>query len=103
MDVGCNCVGMAAASRRPVKRYNLLVPDIWPKKQPAFEESVDATTERKFKKLVNYLEKTPERAPKARSLPDVCSPVTWLGQRRQAACSARCTCSSVLGMLVCVV
>ena len=65
MDVGCNCLGAAAASRKPVKRYNLLVPDIFPKKQPAFEEPVDATTERKFKKLANYLEKMPERAPKA--------------------------------------
>ena len=69
MDVGCNCMGAAAASRRPVKRYNLLVPDIFPKTEPPFDQPVDATTERKFKKLVNYLEKTHERGPKVSAIP----------------------------------
>ena len=83
MDVGCNCMGAAAASRRPVKRYNLLVPDIFPKTEPPFDQPVDATTERKFKKLVNYLEKTHERGPKVSANPgqlkslDSEGPHTW--------------------------
>ena len=65
MDCNCNCFGIAAASKRPVKRYNLLVPDIFPKKEPSVDSPVDAATERKFKRLFEYLEKTPARGPKA--------------------------------------
>lgn len=86
MDVGCNCMGAAAASRRPVKRYNLLVPDIFPKTEPPFDQPVDATTERKFKKLVNYLEKTHERAPKVSILTlylGLLSPVSTLDTAEQ--------------------
>ena len=30
MDCTCNCFGVATAARVPVKRYNLLVPDVFP-------------------------------------------------------------------------
>lgn len=30
MDCNCNCFGVATAARVPVKRYNLLVPDVFP-------------------------------------------------------------------------
>ena len=66
MDCNCNCFGIAAASKRPVKRYNLLVPDIFPKKEPPTDNPVDASTERKFKRLFEYLQKTPNRVPKVR-------------------------------------
>ena len=64
MDCGCNCFGIASSSRFPVKRYNLLVPDIFPKKQPEVSERVDASTERKYKKLYEYIAKNPHRGPK---------------------------------------
>ena len=62
--MACDCFGYAAASRRPVKRYNLLVPDVFPKKEPPVDRPLDATTERKFKRLYEYLQKTPNRGPK---------------------------------------
>ena len=64
MDCGCNCFGIASTSRFPVKRYNLLVPDIFPKKEPEVSERVDASTERKYKKLYEYIAKNPHRGPK---------------------------------------
>lgn len=68
MDCGCNCFGIAASSKRPVKRYNLLVPEIFPKQAPTLQKKLDASTERKFKKLYEYLEKNPGRGPKVRDL-----------------------------------
>ena len=59
MDCGCNCFGIASSSRFPVKRYNLLVPDIFPKKNPDVSPKVEASTERKYKKLTEYVEKKP--------------------------------------------
>ena len=47
-----------------MKRYNLLVPDIFPKKEPEVSERVDASTERKYKKLNEYIAKNPHRGPK---------------------------------------
>lgn len=66
MDCGCNCFGIAASSKRPVKRYNLLVPDIFPKQAPPFSNELDASTVRKLKKLHEYLEKNLHRGPKVR-------------------------------------
>ena len=60
---------MASSSRFPVKRYNLLVPDIFPKKQPEVSERVDASTERKYKKLYEYIDKNPHRGPKVHNPP----------------------------------
>lgn len=51
-----------------MKRYNLLVPDIFPKKQPEVSERVDASTERKYKKLYEYIDKNPHRGPKVHDL-----------------------------------
>ena len=64
MDCNCNCFGIAASSKRPIKRYNLLVPDIFPRSEPSFTDKVDSSTERKIKKLGDYLEKNPHRGPK---------------------------------------
>ena len=55
---------MAASSKRPVKRYNLLVPDIFPAKPQAFTDKIDPSTERKIKKLYEYLDKNLHRCPK---------------------------------------
>jgi hypothetical protein len=66
MDCSCNCFGIAASSKVPVKRYNLLVPDIFPRQAPAFDEGLDASITRKIKKLVEYVELNPHRAPKVR-------------------------------------
>ena len=66
MDCNCNCFGIAASSKRPIKRYNLLVPDIFPRSEPSFTDKVDSSTERKIKKLGDYLEKNPHRGPKVR-------------------------------------
>lgn len=65
MDCNCNCFGIAASSKKPVKRYNLLVPDIFPKASPPYQERLDISTERKLKKLFEYLEKNLNRGPKA--------------------------------------
>ncbi|KAK9811710.1 hypothetical protein WJX72_008813 [[Myrmecia] bisecta] len=64
MDCNCNCFGIAASSKRPIKRYNLLVPDIFPRKQPSFSDKLDSSIERKIKKLFEYLEKNVHRGPK---------------------------------------
>ena len=64
MDCNCNCFGIAASSRKPVKRYNLLVPEIFPKQSPPCQEKIDVSTERKLKKLYEYVEKNLSRGPK---------------------------------------
>ncbi|KAK9862198.1 hypothetical protein WJX84_011951 [Apatococcus fuscideae] len=65
MDTGCGCFGIAASSRRPVKRYNELVPDCFPREPPPVTQSPDAAQERKYKKLCEYLDNNPDRIPKA--------------------------------------
>jgi hypothetical protein len=69
MDVNCNCLGMASAAKVPVKRYNLLVPDIFPVVEPSFQKPLSPSIERKIKKLGEYLERNEHRAPKVRSDP----------------------------------
>lgn len=64
MALTCNCFGMASAARVPVKRYNLLVPDVFPVVEPTFGKPLGITVERKIKKLAEYLEKNEHRAPK---------------------------------------
>ena len=66
MNCDCNCFGIAASSKRPVKRYNLLVPDIFDGTPPVFGEELEAGTQRKIKKLAEYVEKNPHRGPKVR-------------------------------------
>jgi hypothetical protein len=65
LDYACNCCGIAATSVVPVKRYNDLVPDVFPKAEPPSDAPVDAATARKIKKLVEYVHKNPQRGPKA--------------------------------------
>ena len=65
MDCSCNCFGLAAASRVPVKRYNTLVPDIFPVAPPRFGAPLDAASVRKCRKLAEYLACNPHRVPKA--------------------------------------
>ena len=64
MDLNCNCFGVASAARVPVKRYNLLVPDVFPVTEPAFDRPLGIGIERKSKKLSEYLDKNEHRAPK---------------------------------------
>ena len=66
MRVHLSCFGLlpTASSRRPVKRYNLLVPDIFPRTEPPFQDKVDSSIDRKIKKLADYLDKNPHRGPK---------------------------------------
>lgn len=66
MDCTCNCFGVATAARVPVKRYNLLVPDVFPVVEPPFDKPLGIGIERKIKKLGEYLEKNEFRAPKVR-------------------------------------
>ncbi len=64
----CNCCGIAASSVAPVKRYNALVPDVFHEAQPLPETPVDAATARKIKRLVEYVDRNPQRGPKVGSL-----------------------------------
>lgn len=66
MNCECNCFGIAASSKRPVKRYNLLVPEIFGAKPPLFGAELDAGTQRKIKRLVEYVVLNPNRGPKVR-------------------------------------
>lgn len=78
MDCSCNCFGVATAARVPVKRYNLLVPDVFPVTEPSFEHPLGLTIERKIKKLAEYLDKNEHRVPKVR---------VWAGAEGAAAVS----------------
>jgi hypothetical protein len=64
MDCGCNCFGIAASSRKPVKRYNLLMPALFGSKPPPASGDLDASVLRRIKKVVEYCEKNPHRLPK---------------------------------------
>lgn len=64
MDITCNCFGVASAARVPVKRYNLLVPDVFPVTEPPFDRPLGITVERKVRKLADYLDKNEHRVPK---------------------------------------
>lgn len=66
MDCSCNCCGIAASSKVPVKRYNVLVPDIFPRQPPDFNAPLDASIVRKIKKLVEYVDLNPHRTQKVR-------------------------------------
>ena len=66
MDCGCNCFGIAASSRKPVKRYNLLMPALFGSEAPPASGELDASANRRIKKVVEYCEKNPHRVPKVR-------------------------------------
>jgi len=61
---GCNCLGFKTASEAPVKRYNLLVPAVFPLEQPDYQKDLPNGVQKKMKKLGEYLEKYPERSEK---------------------------------------
>eukprot|EP00890_Picochlorum_soloecismus_P000223 jgi/Picsp_1/1200/NSC_04681-R1_cyclin-like protein len=64
MDVSCNCFGVATAARVPVKRYNLLVPAIFPVTEPNVHKPVNIGVEKNIKRLSDYLERNEHRIPK---------------------------------------
>ena len=64
MDVACNWFGVAAAAKVPVKRYNLLVPALYPVKEPDLDKTLGITEEKNFKKVAEYLERNVHRVPK---------------------------------------
>ena len=66
MDCGCNCFGIAASSRKPVKRYNFLMPALFGSESPPATGELDASATRRIKKVVEYCEKNPHRVPKVR-------------------------------------
>ena len=66
MDVSCNCFGVATAARVPVKRYNLLVPAIFPVTEPNVHKPVSIGVEKNIKRLSDYLERNEHRIPKVR-------------------------------------
>ena len=68
MDVNCNCFGVATAAKVPVKRYNLLVPAIFPVTEPSVTKPLGIATGKNIKKLSEYLERNEHRIPKVNCL-----------------------------------
>ena len=64
VTAGFNCLGFKSASEAPVKRYNLLVPAVFPLDQPDYQKDLPNGVQKKMKKLGEYLEKYPERSEK---------------------------------------
>lgn len=64
MDVGCNCFGVATAAKVPVKRYNLLVPAIFPVTEPKPDKPLSVGIEKNIGRLSDYLERNEHRIPK---------------------------------------
>lgn len=56
--------GRPPASKQAVKRYNLLVPDIFPITPPRVDEDLPAAVIKKIEKLGEYLSKNQQRATK---------------------------------------
>lgn len=70
MNTTCGCFpSIAAASVVPVKRYNQLVPAIFPRSDVPLEGETDPAVLRQIKKLLEYVQKNPERGPKVRHDP----------------------------------
>ncbi len=65
MDVGCNCFGVATAAKVPVKRYNLLVPAIFPVTEPNPDRPLSVGVEKNISRLSEYLGRNEHRIPKA--------------------------------------
>jgi len=65
MDVGCNCFGVATAAKVPVKRYNLLVPAIFPVTEPNPDRPLSVGVEKNLSRLSEYLGRNEHRIPKA--------------------------------------
>lgn len=60
----CGKLCQREASKKPVKRYNALVPDVFAASPPPWDAPLDAATRRKIDKLVDYVELNVQRAPK---------------------------------------
>jgi len=89
MDVSCNCFGVATAARVPVKRYNLLVPAIFPVTEPNAHKPVSIGVEKNIKRLSDYLERNEHRIPKVRicgMFASLRSPVVFLGEPEFNCC-----------------
>jgi hypothetical protein len=65
MDIGCNCFGVATAAKVPVKRYNLLVPAIFPVTEPSPDKPLSVGVEKNIHRLSEYLGRNEHRIPKA--------------------------------------
>lgn len=76
MDVGCNCFGVATAAKVPVKRYNLLVPAIFPVTEPKPDKPLSVGIEKNIGRLSDYLERNEHRIPKVCCC--CCSTASWL-------------------------
>jgi hypothetical protein len=66
MDIGCNCFGVATAAKVPVKRYNLLVPAVFPVTEPNPNKPLSVGVEKNINRLSDYLERNEHRIPKVR-------------------------------------
>ena len=67
MDIGCNCFNVATAAKVPVKRYNLLVPLLFPVTEPNPARPLGVGVEKDIKRLGEYLERNEHRIPKVHS------------------------------------
>ena len=64
MDIGCNCFGVATAAKVPVKRYNLLVPAVFPVTEPNPNKPLSVGVDKNINRLSDYLERNEHRIPK---------------------------------------
>lgn len=67
----CNCFRVMfpnPASRYPIKKYNYLVPGIFPITPPNIDEDLDSSVTNKIKKLQEYVSKNPQRVAKVNLL-----------------------------------
>ena len=78
MDVGCNCLNVATAAKVPVKRYNLLVPALFPVAEPSATKPLGIGVEKNIKKVGEYLERNEHRIPKVRR--------AWANRGRRRPC-----------------
>ena len=60
-----NCFGVATAAKVPVKRYNLLVPAIFPVTEPNPDKPLSVGVEKNINRLSEYLGRNEHRIPKA--------------------------------------
>lgn len=74
--VSCSCLP-TAASLKPRKIYNVLVPDVFPLQAPRVDEPINAGTKRKIGKLGEYAEMNPARVPKVRGAMDARAGLRW--------------------------
>lgn len=59
-----SCFGLASAARVPVKRYNRMVADLYPMREPDGDGELDPAVLRRIGKLGEYLDRNEHRIPK---------------------------------------